>query len=248
MINTLSKEELTPMKLTDLDRKNVAAKALKEGFEVDFDVTALDRVKTLAMLKKVSGLIKESRRSPDFHKSETNPTYIKMLFMEQALSDHLRVAKAPRIVLENEEVEESQVILAAQDMVDSIQKMYEDVNDMLVKELPALVDSVESEIGVNESTTFNDAASQALTALNAALQEAQTALKSALGGLTGQGGMDAFAQGEPEMGADLGAEMGADAEAELNAGDETGDLDLPPIPDMDDEEEAPLAAAGRAKR
>ena len=98
------------MKLTDLDRSNVAVKALKEGFAFNFDIAELDRPKTLAMLKKVSGLIKESRRSPEFHKAEANPTYMKMLFMEQALTEHMKVAKAPRIVLENEEVEKSQVI------------------------------------------------------------------------------------------------------------------------------------------
>ena len=237
------------MKLTDLDRNNVAAKALKESFAFNFDTSNLDRPKTLAMLKKVSGLIKESRRSPDFHKAENNPTYMKMLFMEQALTEHMKVAKAPRIVLENEEVEKSQVILAAQDMVDSIQKMYEDVNDMLVKELPALVDSVESEIGVNEATSFSDAATQSLTALNAALQEAQTTLKGALGGLTGQGGADAFAMGAPEMDADLGAEAGADladmGDEELPA-EEPG-AELPPLPDMDDEEDMG-GNIGRAKR
>jgi hypothetical protein len=158
----------------------------------------------------------------------------------------MKVAKSPRIVLENEEVEKSQVILAAQDMIDTVQKMYEDINDMLVKELPALVDSIQSEIGVNESDQFNQAANQALTTLNASLQEAQTGLKSALGGLTGQGAGDAFALGAPEMAADLGAEMGADLEADLD--DEPADLELPPIPDMDDEEDGPLASAGRPKR
>jgi 3-hydroxyisobutyrate dehydrogenase-like beta-hydroxyacid dehydrogenase len=122
---------------------------------------------------------------------------MKMLFMEQALSAHLKVAKAPRIVFENEEVEKSQVILAAQDMIDSVQKMYEDVNDMLVKELPALVDSIQSEIGANESDAFNQSAGEALTQLNAALQQAQMALKGSLSGLTGGGEADAYAVAEP---------------------------------------------------
>lgn len=238
------------MKLTDLDTTNTPVKALKENFAMDFDVSGLDKPKTAAMLSKVKKLIGESKRSPEFHKAQHSPAYLKLVFMEQALNQHMKVAKSPRIVLENEEVEKSQVILAAQDMIDTVQKMYEDINDMLVKELPALVDSIQSEIGANESETFNQAANQALTTLNASLQEAQTALKGALGGLTGQGATDAFAQGEPEMAADAGAELGADAEAELNADldDTGGDLDLPPIPDMDDEEDAPLAAAGRAKR
>lgn len=240
------------MKLTDLDKNNTAIRALNESFGVNLNVSKLNRSETLEMLRKVTGLIKESRRSPDFHKSEMNASYMKMLFMEQALSDHLKVAKSPRIIYENEEVEKSQVILAAQDMIDTVQKMYEDINDMLVKELPALVDSIQSEIGVNESTAFNDAASQSLTALNAALQEAQTSLKGALGGLTGQGGEDAFAQGAPEMGADLGAEMGdemgADLGAEAGAEAPEAGAELPPLPEIGDEEEEAGAAVGRAKR
>lgn len=239
------------MRLTDLDNKNTQVKALKENFSMDFDVSSLDKSKTVAMLSKVKKLIGESKRSPEFHNAQQNPAYLKLVFMEQALNQHMKVAKSPRIVLENEEVEKSQVILAAQDMIDTVQKMYEDVNDMLVKELPALVDSIQSEIGVNESDSFSQAANQALTTLNASLQEAQTSLKGALGGLTGQGAGDAFDAGAPEMdsamGAEMGADLGADDEAALNA-EPSGGLDLPPLPDMDDEEEAPLAAAGRAKR
>lgn len=236
------------MRLTDLDNKNVATKALKENFSVNFEVSSLDRAKTRDMLNKVRGLISESKRSPEFHKAQTNPAYLKLVFMEQALAQHMKVAKAPRIVVENEEVEKSQVILAAQDMIDTIQKMYEDVNDMLVKELPALVDSIQSEIGANESDAFNQTAGEALTQLNASLQEAQGSLKTALGGLTGQGGMDAFGGGD--LGApDLGGEedLDVDIDAELPA-EEPG-AELPPIPDLDDEgPEAPTGGVGRAKR
>jgi hypothetical protein len=230
------------MKLNDLESKNVAVKALKESFSMNFDVTSLDRSKTRAMLSKVKGLISESKKSPEFHKAQQSPAYLKLVFMEQALNQHLRVAKAPRIVVENEEVEKSQVILAAQDMIDSVQKMYEDVNDMLVKELPALVDSIQSEIGANESEAFNQTATDALTQLNGALQQAQTSLKSALGGLTGQGG-DAFAA--PDMSGDE-VDVDLDIDAEMPA--EEPDLELPPIPDLDDEEEMPVGGVGRAKR
>lgn len=236
------------MRLTDLDKRNTQIKALKENFSIDFDVSTLDKSKTVTMLNKVKKLIGESKRSSEFHNAQRSPAYLKLVFMEQALNQHMKVAKSPRIVLENEEVEKSQVILAAQDMIDTVQKMYEDINDMLVKELPALVDSIQSEIGVNESDTFNQSASQALTTLNASLQETQTSLKSALGGLTGQGGADAFAADAPEMDADLGAEMGADLDADMEAPAEEPGVELPPLPDLDDEEEAPLAAAGRPRR
>lgn len=231
------------MKLNDLETKNVAAKALKESFSMDFDVSNLDRSKTRTMLSKIKGLIAESKRAPEFHNAQNNPAYLKLVFMEQALTQHLKVAKAPRIVVENEEVEKSQVILAAQDMIDSVQKMYEDVNDMLVKELPALVDSIQSEIGANESETFNQTAGDALNQLNGALQQAQTQLKSALGGLTGQGGADAFAPA-PDMGGDEEVDVDLDIDAEMPA-EEPG-AELPPIPDLDDEEE--VGVVGRAKR
>lgn len=233
------------MKLTDLETKNVAVKALKESFSMNFDVSDLDRSKTRAMLSKVKGLIAESKRSPEFHKAQNNPAYLKLVFMEQALTQHMRVAQAPRIVVENEEVEKSQVILAAQDMIDTVQKMYEDVNDMLVKELPALVDSIQSEIGANESESFNQTAGEALTQLNDALQQAQTQLKSALGGLTGQGGMDAFAPPADGMGGEEQVDVDLDIDAEMPA-EEPG-AELPPIPDLDDEEEV-VGTVGRAKR
>ena len=141
-------------------------------------------------------------------------------------------------------------------MVDSIQKYYEDVNDMLVKELPALVDSIQSEIGANESQAYEQQAGETLTALNAALQEAKTAMTAALGGLTGQGdGFDGADMGD-DMGADMGDDMGADMGDDMGAdmgddmGADMGDEDeLPPIPDMPDEgPEMGAGPVGRAKR
>ncbi len=236
------------MRLNDLDNKNYAAKALAENFEMDFDVSALDKVKTRAMLSKVHGLIKESRSSAEFYKNSNSPAYLKLVFMAEALTQRYQeLNKIPtRIVLENEEVEKSQVILAAQDMVDSIQKMYEDVNDMLVKELPALVDSIQSEIGVNESEQFNTQASEALTTLNSTLQQSKTSLQSALGGLTGQGGASFGA----DMGADLGAGMGAPVPGEEEVDvdtDVSAEIPAPAAPE-EEPEVAPGAGVGRAKR
>ena len=209
------------MNLNELDNKNVAKKALKESFGYHFDPSNLNRLQTSQMLQKVRGLINESRRSPDYHKNQRNPTHMKLVFVEQSLSAHLKNAPRPRIVFENEEVEKSQVILAAQDMVDSVQKMVEEVSDMLVKELPALVDSIDSEIGVNESDQFNQQASEALSSLNTALQQTQATLKSALGTITGQGGQEFGGElpgaeadavdGMMDMDADVDSDLGAEA-------------------------------------
>jgi len=234
------------MKLIDLDRKNMANSALKETFEFSFNTTKLDRKATQTMLSKVNNLIKEARDQKDFYTKQTSPSYLKLVFMQQALNEHLSSIKAPRIVVENEEVQKSEVILAAQDMLDSIQKMIEEVNDMLVKELPALTDSIQSQIGVNESTSFNGAASEALTTLNQALSQSKTSMQNAMNQLTGVG--DPSMLGAPATG---GGEMPV---TDIGAGQApAGDMAMAPdmpadMPPVEEPEDKPEGSVGRSKR
>jgi hypothetical protein len=233
------------MKLTDLENKNYASRALTESFDVSFNVSSLNKIKTKTMLTKVTSLIREAKQSPGFYKNQTSPSYMKLVFMEQALSNHYRGllnVRPARIVVENEEVAKSQVILAAQDMIDTVQKMLEDINDMMVKELPALVSSIQSDIGANESKEFNTKANEALEAINTALQSSKASLEGALGIVTGQG-VDAFADtgGESDQ-IDQGLDTGI---AEPEEGPDLGmDLDL----DADLEEPDDIGSVGRAKR
>lgn len=233
------------MKLSQLESSNTAVKALRANFGLDFDTSKLDRVATKQMMFKVKGLMKEAKESPEFYKNQTSPTYMKLVFMAQALVEHYNTFKSPRIIFENEEVEKSQVILAAQDMVDSVQKMIEEVNDMLVKELPALTDSIQSEIGANESAAFNQSASQALTTLNQTLSQSKSGLQDALNSLTGLGGgfdMAPPAAGGDEMAVTDIATATSPSGTEV-AGAETA-VDLPP----EEPEAAPVGGVGRAKR
>jgi len=234
------------MKLTELNnnRRAYSTRVLKEQYEMPFNVEKMSMSSTRTMLAKVRGLMTESKQSPDYHSNQSSGSYMKLVFMEQALSDHyneLRSLPQPRIMVENEEVEKSQVVLAAQDMVDQVQKMLEDVGQMQVKELPALVSSIESEIGVNESQTYNDEVSGQLDTLSASLKETSGALKNALNGLTGQAVDAAF---------DAGAEVGMDTDmddTDLSMGDEepTMSAEIPPI---EEPEFPPTGGVGRAKR
>jgi hypothetical protein len=232
------------MKLTDFDNKPIvnATKALKENYNVPFNVNKMNIASTRDMLKKVRGLISETKSSNEFYDSQKNPSYLKLMFMQEALEKHFAElsAKMPKIVVENEEVEKSQTILAAQDMVDSIQKMVEQVSDMIVKELPALVDSVQSEIGVNESTAFQQQAGEALTSLQAALTQSQTTMKEAVNGITGMGGTpDSFET--PPMG-DMGGDMvPGEEEVDVSADEISAEPEELPEPE-------PVGGVGRAKR
>jgi len=246
------------MKLTEFNAKpsTVAKQALKEHFNTSFAVEKLGLYETKKMLQKVKGLISETKGKS--MSGEQNPAYLKLVFMEQALTHHYGDLKSlplynPRIVIENEEVEKSQVVLAAQEMVDSMQKMIEQVSDMLVKELPAVVDGVNSEFGTSEGEQFSSQVSEALTSLQAALTQSKTGLQGALGVVTGQGGGFGADMGgdmaAPEMGADAGGDMGGDMAAPEMGADMGGDMAEPEVTGMPEEPtEEPVPAVGRSKR
>jgi len=88
-------------------------------------------------------------------------------------------------VLSESEVQQAQVVLAAQDMVDRMQKMLEDVTSMQFKDLPALAGSIQTTIGTNEAQAFNDAAGQSLAVLVDAIQASKVEMETAQGTLTG---------------------------------------------------------------
>jgi hypothetical protein len=150
--------------------------------------------------------------------------------------------------LKESEVQQAQVVLAAQDMVDKMQSMLEDTTEMQFKELPALVDSIRNQIGIEQATQFNSDVTGALQGLVQNLQGAKQQLETALGVVTGQPApldTSMAASGVPgatpppapgaEMGAEMGADIGADVGADVGADLETG---APP----------PKAALGRARR
>ena len=241
------------MKLTEFDNKKIstAKQALNEHYSLPFNTKRMTVTETKSMLSKVRGLINETKSSTEFYQSQTSPSYMKLVFMEQALADHfsyLQSLPKTRIVVENEEVEKSQVVLAAQDMVDQIQKMVEEVSDMLVKELPALTSGVQSEIGVNESETFNQQVTEALTSVQAALTQSKGTMQSALNGITGQGGDmmnpadDAFGDDSSDMSADMdmSADLAGDGEEDFSVDDD--------ISIEEPDEEVPVGGAGRLKR
>ena len=147
--------------------------------------------------------------------------------------------------LKESEVQQAQVVLAAQDMVDKMQSMLEDTTEMQFKELPALVDSIRNQIGIEQATQFNGDVTGALQGLVQNLQGAKQQLETALGVVTGQPApLDTSmaasgVPGEvpaPVPGAEMGAEMPPEPGAEMGA-------EMPP------EEPAPAGAGlGRARR
>jgi hypothetical protein len=149
-------------------------------------------------------------------------------------------------MLKESEVQQAQVVLAAQDMVDKMQSMLEDASEMQFKELPALVDSIKNQVGIDQASQFNADATAALTGLVQNLQGAKQQLDQALGVVTGatpppDAGMAAMG-GAPSPAGDMAAAGMDDLDAAANMAG--GEIAPPP----EDPAAVPPAALGRAKR
>jgi hypothetical protein len=287
------------MKLNELAATNPtkqAAKVFESYFGNSIKFNQISPAQARGLLKRVRNLIAEHRKTPAFHRSEQNPSYLKLVMMEQALATQAAPGVAPvagqpganpanmamdmqakkkqaqdqskaidqqiqalqqqkaqlmqqanspmesriaRRLREASEIQQAQVVLASQDMVDQVQKMSEQVSSMQFKDLPALVDQIKNEVGVDQATQFNGDTTAALSGLLQNLQGAKQQLEAALGVVTGQApqvpGADMAA---PGMGAEPPApDMGAE----------------PPAPDEDidaemDANAAPAAGLGRERR
>ena len=162
--------------------------------------------------------------------------------MEQMLSNHYEdLRSVSKIVVENEEVQKSQVILAAQDLIDQIQKMVEQVSKMNAEELPAVVTGITNEIGTTESEQFGSSTGEALSTLQQALATAKTSMSASLGVITGE------SQGEVPEPFDAAGDMDDMGDEQVDIDAEIDDEEeLPELPDLEDEED--LGAAGRELR
>ena len=292
------------------------AKVFEGHFDQRMQFDSLNRKQLHNMYRQVRGVLSEVRSSPARHHSEKNPSYLKLMMMEQALAEKIyedemgntnpqpgtpgagmspqqtaavtaqqkqeeikqmetdlknkkdevndlqnRINAAKTSVttmewrqrarghgyyLSEGEVQQAQVVLAAQDMVDKMQSMLEDASEMQFKELPALVDSIKNQVGIDQAAQFNTDATAALTGLVQNLQGAKQQLDQALGVVTGQtpppdAGMAAMG-GAPAPAADMAAAGVDDLDAAAAAAGE----EIAPPP----EEAAPVPAAalGRGRR
>ena len=147
--------------------------------------------------------------------------------------------KRPKRMVRESEINTAQVVLAAQDMVDQVQKMLEQISAMQFKDLPALTDSIKNDMGVEQATQFQADATAALTQLLTSLQTGKTQLEAAQGILTGQAPVVPGAEPDADMGAFPPAGEEGDIEADLSI-----DANLP----NEDEEEDTSVALGRERR
>ena len=145
-------------------------------------------------------------------------------------------------ILKESEIQQAQVVLAAQDLVDKMQDMVEEVSELQFKDLPALVESIKNQVGVDQAMQFNTDATGALAGLLQNLQGARQQLEAALGVVTGTGGPDMSA-----IAGDIAGAPAAPGGMPPPAGDDMGLAG--PVPG-EEEPAAPPAgpSLGRARR
>lgn len=304
------------MKLQELAVVNPtkqAARVFESYFGNKLAFETISRRQARDMLRRVRDTIAEHRRTPEFHRSEQNPAYLKLVVMEQALTARVQeqavgmstastaagtgayvnnmpdaqasagdmqkqqaamalqrqqkqrelddAIKAKQKELsdlnkqksmletrrslkhrlqEASEVQQAQVVLASQDMVDQVQGMSEDISAMQFKDLPALVDQIKNEVGIDQAAQFNSDATAALSGLLQNLQAAKQQLETALGVVTGQAPVVPGA----DMTADAG--LGGEMPAELPAPGEE-EIDVTDV-DIEEPEQEPVAGLGRQRR
>ena len=67
-----------------------AAKVFESYFGGRIDINNISRVQARTLLNRVRRLVAEHRRTPEFHRSEQNPSYLKLVMMEQVLSAKIK--------------------------------------------------------------------------------------------------------------------------------------------------------------
>ena len=151
------------------------------GFAINFSNLTVEKAERLS--ETITANLDKIRHSVDLHTAERNPRYMELLTVKEGLSTWL---EEHRQQLVEGEVGNAEVLLAAKNMVDSIQDAIEKVGKMQNEQLPELLDSIRDQVGAEQAEGFKNAVG---TTLETLMQNLQTAREGVDGGvriLTGE--------------------------------------------------------------
>lgn len=151
------------------------------GFAINFSNLTVEKAERLS--ETITANLDKIRHSVDLHTAERNPRYMELLTVKEGLSTWL---EQHRQQLVEGEVGNAEVLLAAKNMVDSIQDAIEKVGKMQNEQLPELLDSIRDQVGAEQAEGFKNAVG---TTLDTLMQNLQTAREGVDGGvriLTGE--------------------------------------------------------------
>lgn len=150
------------------------------GFSIDYSSLNMDKAARLN--RSITENINRIRKSFGAHTAEKNPKYMELLMVREALGKWMAERQ-----LNEGEMGKSEAILAAKDMVDSIQDMLEKVSKMQVEQMPALIDTIRDQIGNEQADAFKNSVGQLLTSMVDQLTQAREQADGAARSLAGEG-------------------------------------------------------------
>ena len=187
------------------------------GFAVDYD--NLTFKKAFKMARAISEGLDKIKSTHGIHVAEKNPKYMEMLMVRESLHSWM-VANKQQLITESE-MAKSEAILAAKDMVDSIQDMLEKIGKMQNEQLPALLDTIRDQLGIEQADAFKNAVGPLLGDLASTLQQGRETADTAARGLAGEdtgASMDMGMGAAPDLGPGMGGET-SDLDADLGGDD-----------------------------
>jgi hypothetical protein len=207
------------MILNDLQEKKFARlhRTLSEVFDIDFNFEMpLEKIQKVA---KVTESRLEDLRSNGVDASNKN--FQKLMLIAEGLKLVVTEVAPARTdkkikIKESADLDQAEVLLAAKQVADDLQKMAENLASMQVEDLMSITNAMKEEIGLAEAEAFNAAAEQAIGGALEAVKAANDGVNNALMVAQGQAPAD-------DMAMDTGMDMDPEAPAEE------------PMPDMDAE-------------
>jgi hypothetical protein len=173
------------MKLAEMSMKSTRKinKVMESrfGFAINFDAMTVEKAEKLS--ETIAANLNKIRHSVAVHTAQTNPRYMELLTVQEGLNTWL---EQHRRQLTEGEVGNAEVLLAAKDMVDSVQDAIEKVGKMQNEQLPQLLDSIRDQIGSEQSEAFKSAVGETLSTLMQNLQAAREGVDNGVRVLSGE--------------------------------------------------------------
>lgn len=158
-----------------------------------------------------------------------NPQYNKLHLISHSLRTYINEVAPGRAdgkkmktkIKESAELEAAEVMLAAQELVDELQKMVENLAEMQVQKLMPIVDAMKEQVGFEQAEAYNTAAEAALASLLDQAKAAKASLDNATMAARGEApAVPAPTDMAMEPAMDMDMDMGDDFDADPAAAGE----------------------------
>lgn len=194
-------------------------RALNDVFGINFNFNA--DVKKLSAIKETTK--KKIKNLKESGTDVSNKDFQKLLLIAEGIDMTLK----KKTLSESADLDQAEVLLAAKQMADDLQKMAEQLASMQVEDLMSITNAMKEEVGTAEAEAFNAAAESAIASALEAVKAANEGVNNAV--LTAQGQAPASTDMDT-MGpaADMGGDLGMDVEPEADdfAGADAASADM----------------------